>query len=283
MEGGDIPSRDRCGSRCRLPCACGEARLRSRGDCEKLNRKAKAHSRQLLLALGNRVDPVMIEAQRIVQAGKIGKVYGVEVHLIADQTRLTRPDYGKTSTAQKARAGGGHLIWLGIHWLDLAVFVTGLPVRAVTGFTANVGDSPSTSKTARWSRCNLATSSPRTTTRPNRAEPDPSLASSAGVDGALRIVGPHEDHCVPTRTRAVRAVDTRRGRSNVVSGVRKVGDDVDGHAWVLVDDRPIEGPGRQDPRATYREQFRMAAERAAAERTLDAAGVGVPVTISQSS
>ena len=78
-------------------------------DFEKLNRKAKAHKRELLLALGNRVDPVMIEAQRIVHEGKIGKVYGVEVHLIADHTRLTKPGYGKEWRAQKARAGGGHL------------------------------------------------------------------------------------------------------------------------------------------------------------------------------
>ena len=40
--------------------------------------------------------------------GKIGKVYGVEVHLIADHTRLTKPGYGKEWRAQKARAGGGH-------------------------------------------------------------------------------------------------------------------------------------------------------------------------------
>jgi predicted dehydrogenase len=111
-------------------------------DFEKLNRKAKAHNRQLLLALANRVDPVMLEARRIFQEGKIGKLYGVEVHLIADQTRLTKPGYGKDWKAQKARSGGGHLIWLGMHWLDLAVFVTGLPVRAVTAFTANVGGQP---------------------------------------------------------------------------------------------------------------------------------------------
>ncbi len=111
-------------------------------DFEKLNRKAKAQSRQLLLALANRVDPVVVEARRIFQEGKIGKLYGVELHLIADQTRLARPGYGKDWKAQKARAGGGHLIWLGIHWLDLAVFVTGSPVRAVTGFTANAGGQP---------------------------------------------------------------------------------------------------------------------------------------------
>lgn len=73
---------------------------------------------------------------------KIGRIYGVELHLVADQTRLTRPAYHKTWIAQKARAGGGHLIWLGIHWLDLAMFVTRSKIRAVAGFTANVGGQP---------------------------------------------------------------------------------------------------------------------------------------------
>ncbi len=111
-------------------------------DFEKLSRKAKARNRHLLLALANRVDPVMLEARRLVREEKIGKVYGVEVHLIADQTRLTQPAYQKSWRAQKSRAGGGHLIWLGIHWLDLAGFVTGSQVRAVTGLTANVGGQP---------------------------------------------------------------------------------------------------------------------------------------------
>ena len=111
-------------------------------DFEKLNRKAKAHNRELLLALGNRIDPAIIEAKRLVHEGTIGKIYGIEVHLIADHTRLTRPTYGKLWQAQKARAGGGHLIWLGIHWLDLATFITESPVRAVTAMTANIGGLP---------------------------------------------------------------------------------------------------------------------------------------------
>jgi predicted dehydrogenase len=111
-------------------------------DFERLNRKAKARGLHLILALGNRVDPVMVEARRLVREGKIGKVYGAELHLIADQTRLSKPGYRESWFAQKARAGGGHLIWLGIHWIDLAMYVTGLQVRAVTGFTDNAGGQP---------------------------------------------------------------------------------------------------------------------------------------------
>jgi predicted dehydrogenase len=109
---------------------------------EALAAKAKASNRHLMLALGNRVDPYVIEMLRIVQGGHIGKVFGVELHIVADQTRLTRPAYHKTWVAQKARAGGGHLIWLGIHWLDLAMFLTKSKIKEVAGFTANVGGQP---------------------------------------------------------------------------------------------------------------------------------------------
>lgn len=111
-------------------------------DFEALAAKAKARNRHLMLALANRVDPHFLEMLRIVQGGLIGKVYGVELHIIADQTRLTRPAYHKTWVAQKARAGGGHLIWLGIHWLDLAMYLTKSKIREVAGFTGNAGGQP---------------------------------------------------------------------------------------------------------------------------------------------
>lgn len=111
-------------------------------DFEPLAAKAQGSKRHLMLALANRVDPVMQEARRIVQSGAIGKIYGMELHTIADQTRLTKPAYHQSWTAQKARSGGGHLIWLGIHWLDLAMFIAGSPIAQVAGFAGNVGGQP---------------------------------------------------------------------------------------------------------------------------------------------
>lgn len=107
-----------------------------------LAEKAKAKNRHLMLALANRVDPYVVEMRRIVSEGRIGKIFGLESTIVADQTRLTKPAYHKTWTAQKARAGGGHLIWLGIHWLDLAMYVTQSPIQEVAGFTGNVGGQP---------------------------------------------------------------------------------------------------------------------------------------------
>src|SRR5258706_2793011 len=111
-------------------------------DFEALARRAHQAKRSLVLALANRVDPVILETRRIVQSGEIGKVYGVDLQIVADQTRLTKPAYHKTWVAQKARAGGGHLIWLGIHWLDLAMYVSGSRIRDVAAMTANVGGQP---------------------------------------------------------------------------------------------------------------------------------------------
>ncbi len=111
-------------------------------DFAPLVAKANARKRNLMLALANRVDPVMQEARRIVQSGAIGRMYGLEMHTIADQTRLTRPAYHQTWTAKKSRSGGGHLMWLGIHWLDLAMFITGSRIEQVAGFAGNVGGQP---------------------------------------------------------------------------------------------------------------------------------------------
>ena len=111
-------------------------------DFARLVRKAQAKHRHLMLTLANRVYPPVQEARRLIRDGKIGKVYGVELHLVADHTRLTRPAYRKQWFASKARAGGGILAWLGIHWLDLATYLTGLKVKQVTGFAGNVGGQP---------------------------------------------------------------------------------------------------------------------------------------------
>lgn len=111
-------------------------------DFAPLVAKANAKQRNLMLALANRVDAVMQEARRLIVSDSIGKIYGMELHTIADQTRLTRPAYHQSWFAQKARGGGGHLIWLGIHWLDLAMFLSGSRITEIAGFTGNIGGQP---------------------------------------------------------------------------------------------------------------------------------------------
>ena len=111
-------------------------------DFAPLVRKAQSKHLHVMLALANRISPPIVAARKLIAAGEIGKLYGLELHLIADQTRLTVPSYRDRWVAHKNRAGGGHLIWLGIHWLDLAMHMTGSKVVEVAGFISNVGGQP---------------------------------------------------------------------------------------------------------------------------------------------
>ena len=111
-------------------------------DFAPLVQKADSKHLHLMLALANRLNPELVTAQKLIAEGAIGKIYGLEMHLVADQTRLTNKSYQAQWYTQKKRAGGGHLVWLGIHWLDLAQFVTGAEITEVAGFIANVGGQP---------------------------------------------------------------------------------------------------------------------------------------------
>ena len=111
-------------------------------DFAKLVHKAQAKHRYLMLALANRSHAPVREARRLIRDGKLGKLYGLEMHLVTDQTRLKSEPYRKSWLCIKARAGGGQLTWVGIHWLDLALYITGLKVKQVTGFAGVVGGQP---------------------------------------------------------------------------------------------------------------------------------------------
>lgn len=111
-------------------------------DFAELVKLADSKHKQLMLALANRVRGTARQARKLIQGGAIGKPYGLELHIIADQTRLTKGAYHKSWFADKSRAGGGHLMWLGIHWLDLVMYLTGSPIVEVAAFTGNVGGQP---------------------------------------------------------------------------------------------------------------------------------------------
>jgi predicted dehydrogenase len=108
----------------------------------RLSQKANTRKLHLMLALANRLNPETQFALDLIRQKKLGKIYGVELHLIADQTRLGKAGYEKSWYAQKARGGGGHLIWLGLHWIDIAMYLTGADVTDVAGFTTNIGGQP---------------------------------------------------------------------------------------------------------------------------------------------
>ena len=111
-------------------------------DFAPLVKKAQGKHRNLGLVLANRTHAPVQEARRLIQKGALGRIYGVEIHVVADQTRLANKEYRATWQCIRQRGGGGHLAWFGIMWLDLAMYITGLRVEAVSGFTGVVGGQP---------------------------------------------------------------------------------------------------------------------------------------------
>lgn len=111
-------------------------------DLAPLARKAERAHRHLMLVMANRTHAPVQEARRLIGKGVLGRIYGVEIHIVADQTRLTNKAYRETWQCIRARGGGGHLAWFGIMWLDLALYITGLRVEAVSGFAGVVGGQP---------------------------------------------------------------------------------------------------------------------------------------------
>ena len=95
----------------------------------------------LMLALCNRLSPWVPDARRIIQEGGIGELYAARVLNVADQTRIWNART-RDWTFRKAESGGGHLIWLGIHWLDMLLYLTGATATAVQAMVGNVGGAP---------------------------------------------------------------------------------------------------------------------------------------------
>jgi predicted dehydrogenase len=113
----------------------------SADDFARLTEISERRRAPLMLALCNRLGPWATDARRIVREGGIGRLYAARVMTLADQTRIW-VERTRDWSFSKAEAGGGHLIWLGIHWLDLLLYLTGERVVEVQAMTGNVGGGP---------------------------------------------------------------------------------------------------------------------------------------------
>ncbi|MEO7651946.1 MAG: Gfo/Idh/MocA family oxidoreductase [Bryobacteraceae bacterium] len=111
-------------------------------DFARLAKLADARKRQLMLALATRLSPYVRKAKELIEGGYLGKLYSAQLHFIADQTRLTSPEYQRSWRSFKNKAGGGHLLWLGIHYIDVVQYMTGAKITQVNAFTRNVGGQP---------------------------------------------------------------------------------------------------------------------------------------------
>ncbi len=111
-------------------------------DFAELAALADAQQRNVGLAFAARGFPFLQDARSLVANGTLGKLYGVDTYFIADQTRVQQAEWQASWFSQQAFAGGGHLIWLGIHYVDLLHHLTGQRIVEVAGLTAVVGGAP---------------------------------------------------------------------------------------------------------------------------------------------
>ncbi|MBX3433732.1 MAG: Gfo/Idh/MocA family oxidoreductase [Pirellulales bacterium] len=101
-------------------------------ECRRINAAAQAGDRVLQLGFVHRYTGVGRTAERLARAGACGEIYHARAQL-----RLRRgvPGLGKWFTTKEI-AGGGALIDVGVHLVDLALHVLGYPeIREVMGQT----------------------------------------------------------------------------------------------------------------------------------------------------
>ncbi len=109
---------------------------------EAAAKTAQARGRNLMLATVTRRNPAAMKARELVERGWMGKLYGVTMTWIGDQTRLRSPGFRDSWMSSRAKAGGGKLAFHGVHYLDLIHYISGDRITRVAGFCANVGGQP---------------------------------------------------------------------------------------------------------------------------------------------
>ena len=111
-------------------------------DFEPLVTLAQSQKKELMLAMSTRVSQAIQKARELIRKGYLGKPYSATMDWIADQTRLTRPEYHRLWVASKAKAGGGKLIYHGIHYLDVLQYLIEDRIDRISAFCENVGGQP---------------------------------------------------------------------------------------------------------------------------------------------
>jgi predicted dehydrogenase len=101
--------------------------------------KLAAQAREKKLTLGTilawRYHPISQQVRALVEQGALGRLLAVEARMITSQVRYRDPSHWLFDPEV---AGSGILSWLGVHWLDLLVYLTGQRVKRVTALAGSV-------------------------------------------------------------------------------------------------------------------------------------------------
>ena len=116
---------------------CG--RIEDYREVVEVARQSPGH---LCVAFNMRGLPNVREARAIVQSGVLGKLFAIQTHYVAEHPRSWLWEELADGWMFDRDRGGGHLIFLGCHYLDLMRYVTGADVAEVAGFADTVGGEP---------------------------------------------------------------------------------------------------------------------------------------------
>jgi predicted dehydrogenase len=117
------------------PCYVEKPMARNYAECVRMNEAFRAASRPLFVAYYRRRLPRFVKAKRLIDAGRLGTVTGV----VYRHTRLFRPSQGTEWRLDPAQSGGGLLLDLGSHALDLLDYLLG-PLSDVKGVAARFSE-----------------------------------------------------------------------------------------------------------------------------------------------
>jgi 1,5-anhydro-D-fructose reductase (1,5-anhydro-D-mannitol-forming) len=119
------------------PCYVEKPMARNHAECAKMVEAFRAKGIPLFVAYYRRALPRFLKAKERIDAGALEKVTGVTYR----HTRLFRPDDPYQWRLDPAHSGGGLLLDLGSHLLDMVDYLLG-PLTDVTGNAANFSRGP---------------------------------------------------------------------------------------------------------------------------------------------
>ena len=102
---------------------CEKPMAMSVAESKKMVAAAKKAKKTFMMAFCQRFAATGTASKKLVDAGELGKVYHVRVEYIR---RRGIPGLGGWFTSKK-EAGGGPMLDVGVHFLDLAMWLTGFP------------------------------------------------------------------------------------------------------------------------------------------------------------
>ncbi len=102
---------------------------------EQMVETAQRKGKVLAVNLNNRLRPDVQALKRAAENGRFGKIYYVSARMIR---RAGIPGFGSWFT-RKEIAGGGALLDIGVHSLDMALYISGFPtIAGVQGIVASM-------------------------------------------------------------------------------------------------------------------------------------------------